>query len=250
MAELSNTVFDIPVGVWVDVLEFDTRDIRSCKLFIQGSSGNEHQTSEVFLIHDNSLVYLREVFQAYTRDPYLEFTASLTGNTVYLKANTSLVNTDIIVLGTGIPSAERASSNSDISQDSIISAAAAMKGLYPDDTTDYVALQAGSLFRENLVAELDREIADAVAVMNSPEFDALDDVNKAARMTQLTNGINERRAALQASIDADLSAVANVSSQVEMGAAVAGIAMSYSDPNAKALLDLTLNSATKAALVQ
>jgi len=246
--DISNTIYDIATSEWVPVVEFSTDTYRSAKLFIQGSSINEHQTSEVFVIHDNEKVYLREVYLIYTQDPFVTFTGEIVANTVRILANTSLPNTDIILYGIMLEVANKSKSNSSISQDKILEAAAAMKGLYPDDETDYVKAMAGSLYRENLVADFDRQIKDALAILSSGEFAALPEATQQTRIEELADLIAARSAALQESIDADIAAFTEVSTRVESGSVLAGISTSYADPQAKDLLDMTLNNAVKSAL--
>jgi hypothetical protein len=246
--ETSNTIYDIATNAWVPIEQFSTTEFRSAKIFVQGSSVNEHQTSELFVIHDNNLVYLREVYLIYTQDPFITFSGEIVDNSVRILANTSLPNTDIVLYGIMLEVANKSLSDSTISQDKILEAAASMRGLYPEDETDYIQLQAGSLYRENLVAELDREVNDTLVILNSPEFLALSVPEKQARMEELTAVINERSAALQSSIDSDIEAFQDISTKVESGSIVSGISSSYSDPYAKSLLDLTLNSEMKAIL--
>ena len=246
--ETTNTIYDIATAEWVPVVEFSTEEFRSAKLFIQGSSVNEHQTSEVFVIHDNDRVYLREVYLIYTQDPFVTFTGNIVSNTVTVYANTALQNTDIILYGIMLEVANKSKSNNSISQDKILEAAAAMRGLYPDDTTDYVKAMTGSLYREYLVANLDRQINDAIVTLSSPAFDALPEATQQERIEQFATLITERSAEIQASIDSDLAAFSEVSTRVETGSVIANISTAYADPQSKELLDLTLNTEVRTAL--
>ena len=240
--------YDIPANTLNNIVEFSTSDYRSGKLMIQGSSNNEHQTTEIFVIHDNVNLFLREVFLTYTQDPFITFTGHIVDNAVRILANTALPNTDIVVYGTMLEVVNKSSANSTISQDKILDAAKSMKGLYPDDNTDYVKAQTGSLYKSDLVEVLDRDIKDGIAIMSDPTFADRPIAEQQAFLDQLTATITERTAALQGAIDSDLNAIAEVNNKIEAGGLVTGIIDSYKDPQAKALLDLTLNSEIKAAL--
>ena len=246
--ETSNTIYDIAANTWVVIDQFSTNEYRSAKMFIQGSSVNEHQTSEVFLIHDNTKVYLREVYLIYTQDPFIQFTGEIVANTVRILANSALPNTDIVTYGIMLEVVNKSLADSSISQDKILEAAASMKGLYPNDNTDYVKAQTGSLYKENLVADFDRAINDTLNILNSPEFLAQSTSAKQAQIESLVATINERTAALQESIDADVTAFREISTKVESGSIVSGISSSYADPYAKTLLDMTLNNEMKTIL--
>lgn len=245
---ITSVKYDLPANSPNNIVEFATTTYRSAKFFIQGSSGNEHQTSEVFVIHDNSNVFLREVYLIYTQDPFISFTGHIVDNTVRILANTALPNTDIVVYGIMLEVVNKSAADSTVSQDKILDAAKSMKGLFPEDTTDYVRAQTGSLYRTDLVATLDREINDGLAMLSEPSFLNRPLAEQQEFIDKLADTIAERTAALQESIDTDLKAISEVNTKIESAGLVSGIIDAYSDPQAKALLDMTLNSEVKAAL--
>lgn len=246
---LTLTTYDIGANVLTEIMSWNVADYRSAKLYIQGSANAEHQMSELSVIQDNTFLYIRETNQSYTQDPFITFSGTIANNNaVSIMANTSLPNTDFVIYGIMMEVANRSAADSTISQDKILDAAAAMKGLYPDDTTDYVALQTGSLDKEHLVANMDREIRDGLEIMNRPEFAALSTAEQQAFIENLADVINTRSADLQAAIDADIAAIQEVDQKIEAAGLVGGIQSSYADPDAKKLLDKTLNSSVREAI--
>lgn len=237
------TVFDLEANTPTTIIEFSVNDYRSAKYFVQGSAGSEHQTSELFIIQDNINSYMREVDLIYTRDPFIRFSSQLTNNTVRILANTSIQNTDIVIYGIQLEVADKSFVSTEISQDKILENSATMQGLYPEDTTDYITEQAGSLYRPYLVENLNREIDDMLTLLNSEMFMGLSESAQKAMINNVADAINNRVQEIQDSIDSDLAAFDSVKSQIEAGSIMTNITESYSvDPNAKALLDMTLNT--------
>jgi len=246
---VSTTVYDIaPILVPNNIVSFSATEFRSGVYYIQASAGSEHQMTELSIIHDNQTVYLRETNSTYTRDPFVIFSARLSDNVVSIYANTSIANTDIVTYSILMEIINKSASDTTISQEKLLESATAMKALFPDDKTDYVALQAGSLLKPHLVEELDREVTDAIAKLQDPSFAALSVPEQQALMELVTDAINLRTTAMQSSIEADIAAKKEIDNKIESAGILTGIKTSYQDPNAKALLDLTLNSTVRAAL--
>lgn len=247
---LTITLYDVPANTNTAVMEWAVTDYRSAKLCIQGSSNSEHQMTELAVIHDNIYVYLRESNQSFTQDTFIQYYAKVdeaNGNVIIL-ANSTLPNTDFTIFGIMLEVINRSSADDTISQDKILDAATSMRGLYPEDSTDYVKAQTGSLYREDLIATMDREISDGLYTLNTPAFAALTLSEQEAYLNNLANVINTRSADLQTAIDADVNAIADVNNKIEAAGLVGGIQTAYKDPHAKALLDLTLNNTIKAAI--
>ena len=235
-------------NTWETAIEFNARRYRSAKYFIQGTANNEHQTSELFLIHDNNRVYVREVDLIYTQDPFIQFTGSLSDNVVRVMANTEFQNTSLVIYGIRLEVASNAESQSVISQDKILASARAMKGFYGEDGNNYVQLQANSIFNTVPLTTMDYHIREMSRKINSNEFNALSTAQKQAYLRDYANTINSSANALQNSIDSDIAAYNDVSKKIEAASVLATINTNYSDPESKALLNLTLQPSVKSKL--
>jgi hypothetical protein len=235
-------------NTWETAIEFNARRYRSAKYFIQGTANNEHQTSEVFLIHDNNRVYVREVDLIYTQDPFIQFTGSLSDNVVRVMANTEFQNTSLVIYGIRLEVASNAESQSVISQDKILASARAMKGFYGEDGNNYVQLQSNSIFNTVPLTTIDYHIREMSRKINSNEFNALSTAQKQAYLRDYANTINSSANALQNSIDSDIAAYNDVSKKIEAASVLATINTNYSDPESKALLNLTLQPSVKSKL--
>jgi hypothetical protein len=235
-------------NTWETAIEFNARRYRSAKYFIQGTANNEHQTSEVFLIHDNNRVYVREVDLIYTQDPFIQFTGSLSDNVVRVMANTEFQNTSLVIYGIRLEVASNAESQSVISQDKILASARAMKGFYGEDGNNYVQLQSNSIFNTVPLTTIDYHIREMSRKINSNEFNVLSTAQKQAYLRDYANTINSSANALQNSIDSDIAAYNDVSKKIEAASVLATINTNYSDPESKALLNLTLQPSVKSKL--
>jgi hypothetical protein len=237
------TYFGVPSGVNTAIISFSSKKYRSAKYLIQCSCNSEHQTSEVYVTHDNSHVYSREVDLIYTRDPFINFTSQIVNNTISILANTILDNTNIVVYGTRLEISTPANSLPEMSQKKILESAAVMRAYYPDSTTDYVLLQSGSLYTGNLVAELSQEVSDIVPLLLHQNFLSLSSGDKSTYISNLANAINTKSQSIQASIDSDITQYMNIAKQLEAVGIVSSIVFNYS--NSKSVLDLTLTSKIK-----
>lgn len=237
--------YDLPLNTWQDIISFSAKTFRSAKYFIQATSNNEHQSSEIFVIHDNVRVYTREVDQIYTTDPFIIFTSQFTDNTVKILANTSLPNTDLVIYGIKLEVATKASSKDTITQEKILESAKSMAGFYPSDPTDYIELQASSLLKPNSAYNLQDSIENLVERMTHYTFESLSDAEKESYIRDYANTINRVTLSMQASIDSDIAAHEDITKKIESASVVYGISSSYSDPRAKRLLDLTLQDNVK-----
>jgi len=236
--------YDMTPNTWQSVISFSAKDFRSAKYFIQGSAGVEHQTSEVFVIHDNTRVYTREVDLIYTADPFISFTSQFENDRVKVLANTALPNTDLVIYGIKLEVATTAASKELITQEKILESAKTMSGFYPDDNTDYVRMQAGSLYSES-ASFLNDYVSQLTSKLNSIEFNSLSIEAKDQYIRNYANTINTISKSMQESIDADIAAQQEISKKIESASAVFAISANYNDPKAKSLLDLTLNDSVK-----
>lgn len=235
-------------NTWETAIEFNARRYRSAKYFIQGTANNEHQTSELFLIHDNSRVYVREVDLIYTQDPFIQFTGTISDNVVRVLANTEIQNTNLVIYGIRLEVATNAESQAVISQDKILASARAMKGFYGEDGNNYVQLQANSIFNTTPMTTIDYHIREMSRKINSNEFRNLSTAQKQTYLLDYANTINSSARALQDSIDSDIAAYNDVSKKIEAASVVATINSNYSDPDSKGLLSLTLQPTVKSQL--
>lgn len=235
--------FGVPSGVNTAIASFSSKKYRSGKYLIQASCNAEHQTSEVYVTHDNTRVYSREVDLIYTRDPFINYTSQIVNNTVSILANTILDNTDIVIYGTRLEISTPANSYTRISQKKILDSDAIMSAYYPDSNVDYVYLQSQSLFKGNVVAELSQEVSDIVPKLLHQNFVALSSGDKSTYISNLANTINTKSRSLQISIDADISAYTSIGKTIESIGIVSAVVGSY--PKSKTVLDLTLTNKIK-----
>lgn len=240
--------YNLPVNTWKDVVSFSAKTFRSAKYFIQGTSNNEHQSSEIFVIHDNIRVYTREVDQIYTTDPFITFTAQFTDNTVKILANTALPNTDLVIYGIKLEVATKAESVDTITQEKILESAKSMAGFYPDDKTDYIEKQSSSILNPAALVALEDVVSNLVSRMTHDSFETLSVAEKENYIRNYANTINRLTTSMQTSIDSDIAAYEETTKKVESASIVYGISSSYSDPRAKRLLDLTLKDNVKTNL--
>lgn len=221
------------------ILEIVKTQYRSAKITIQASSNTEHQLSDVYLMHDNKLGYIRQIDYIYTIDPFVTFTASVDANNLYLNANSSLVNTDLVIYGSLFDNPTTAADQT-IDLESIVDTAATMASLYPNDGTDYAASMTSSLDKQNDIYVMYRKIEDGMAYMQSTEFSGQSAEFRAKYIQDLANSINNISATLDAAVDSDLQNYYDATKKIESMTAVSGLSSGYSDPNTKKLLDRVL----------
>lgn len=225
------------------VYEFVKTQYRSAKITIQASSNAEHQLSDVYLMHDNELAYIRQFNYIYTSDPFVEYTATIDSNNVYLKANTLLSNTDLVIYGTLFDNPVTAA-DQNIDLESVIDVATSVSSMYPDDNTDYTSAMTSSLNKQNDVYVLHRKINDSLAYMEGAEFAAQTPEFKEKYINDLANSINNISETLDSAVNSDIQNYYDVTKKIESMTAVSGLSVGYSDPKTKSLLDKVLKPET------
>lgn len=221
------------------VFEIAKTQHRSAKIVIQASSNAEHQLSEVYVMHDNKKAYIRQLDIIYTTDPFVTYTANINSNTMFLKATSTLANTDLI-LQADLFVASVAAADKTVDLEGIIDAATSISSLYPNDSTNYADAMTGSLSKQNDVYVLNRKINDSLEYMQTAEFNSQSASFKQKYMDDLANSINTISNTLDTSVDSDLRNYYEATKKIESMTAVSGLSAGYSDPNAKRILDRVL----------
>lgn len=246
--EETNFFYDVPGNTNTTIVSFSVNKVRSAKYFVQGSVGLDHQTSEVYIIHDSNTAFTRELGLIYTRNPFIKFTSKIESNTLSLIANSAIPNVDIVVYGVKLQVATKSSSLNAISQEKILESARGLSGFYPEDTTDYVRLQANSLFNTGTISTLDQTVSQMLDYLTNSTFNQLTLSQKQQYINDYANTINNITAEMQQFIDSDIAAQQEVSRKLESASLLYSVSNNYSDPNAKTLLDLTLTDTVKNTL--
>lgn len=234
-------------GNYQQIITFSANKFRSAKYWVQASAGHEHQASEIYLIHDNNLVYTREISTVYSQDPFIELTAQLSNGAISILANTAYPNTDFVIHGTRLRIARNSDSYEKISQTKIISNAQLLAD-FLHDGVDYVAYQSASLLSPNLIGNLVREVSDAIAEIGSLYFTGLNVAAQQAILLKWSSSIITRNEALQSSIDMDYAAYQEVARQVEALGIAYSLTAGYQNPLSKTVLTSTLNNTVKTIL--
>jgi len=237
--EIFEYKYDLPMNTPYVVASFTPQKIRSAKFFIQATSNVDHQTTEVFVVHDNLRVYTREVDVIYSHDPFITFTSQFTTNNVTVLATSTKPNTDIVIYSIRLPVITKANSNHTIDQGSIIDNARVLKGFFPEDNVDYISAQTGSLKKANTVAELNTQINDAIIKLNSSEFNSLSVEDKKQYINSIASSINTRSVSLQTSIDSDLSAYSDLEKVINAADVVSTLVINYASIDTKSLFSTT-----------
>lgn len=223
-----NTVFDIKKTQY-----------RSARITIQASSNVEHQLSEVYVMHDNNLAYIRQLNFIYTSDPFVEYTATIDANNLYLRANTTLPNTDLVIYGDLFDNPTTAEDQS-IDLERIVDISTTMSSLYPNENSDYAASMTSSLEKQNEVYVLYRKIEDGMEYMQTAEFTSASADFKSKYMNDLANSINSISNTLDSAVNTDVQNYYDATKKIESMTAVSGLSSGYSDPNTKRLLSRVL----------
>jgi hypothetical protein len=223
------------------IAQFSKSEYRSAKITIQASSNVEHQLSDVYLIHDNKLVYTRVTDLIYTIDPFVDFTANIDSNNVYLSANTTLANTDLVIYATLFDNPVT-SADKTIDLEKILESTTSMASLMPDDKTDYAAKLTSSLGKQDEIYLLKRKINESFAYMQTSDFTSQTSAFKQAYITDLTNSINNTSNTLNNSVQSDVQTFYDVSKKIESMSTLTNINLGYSNVNTKGLLDKILSS--------
>lgn len=223
------------------IAQFSKNDYRSARITLQASSNVEHQLSEVYLIHDNTTAYIRQIDFIYTTDPFIDYTATIDGNNVNLFANSSLANTDIVIFANLFDNPITADDKA-VNFDSIVSSAMAVSNMYPSDNTDYAAAMTSSLDKTEDIYLIQMRIDSAIAHMKTAEFNARSTADKNDYINALANAINNTASTLSSSVQADVQAFYDVSKKIEAASALTNINVGVSNPNVKVLMDKVLNA--------
>lgn len=232
---------DLPQSVMTSILSFDATKYRSAKYFIQGTSGSEHQMTEYSVIHDNAIVYGREVNTTYTIDPFITFSASFSGTNVNVTATSTLSNTNLVIYGIKLKTAKSANSYNDMSQQRILENHRILKTYY-SDSVDYISMQSGSLSNSTPIYELSRTINELIPRLTGQYFTSLSIANKQDELSSVANTINTNGAALQSLMDTDHNNFVMLSKRVELLNTAFSWSDSYTDWSAKPYLIRTLTA--------
>ncbi len=236
--------YDVPVSTKTAILSFNAKKFRSAKYYVQStaalgtslSANTEHQSTELFVLHDNRKVYFREVFTNYTIDPFSTFTAELLDGNVVVSVTSTLANTNYVIHGIKLRVAANNDSYETMSLKKILRTHYELD-LYYDEDAEYASEMAGSLFRGDLVENLFETVRNTVKSVSGGGNAA----NEAIKVKTMT-------AALQASIDADYAAYKKYTKIAETLNIVDEVQQFYLVPTTKPILDLVLNNTIKSNL--
>jgi len=234
-------------NVTYTILSFNAKQFRSAKYFVQATCVREHQLSELYIIHDNVLPYVREVGTTYTQDPYVDFSASLVNGVLSVLAKSQVANTSYLISGKRLKIAKTGLAHTEMSQGRILENAQLLTA-YLADGVDYVAYQSASLFKANLIAELARELRDMIAWMSSSTFDGLSLSDKQNTLLSYAETLNMRNAAIQIAIETDYTAYETVKKQLTALSVAFDITSNYANANARPVLTATLNNTINTGL--
>jgi len=237
--EIFEYKYDLPINTQTVIAHFNPQKIRSAKFFVQATSNVDHQSSEVFVVHDNQRVYTREVDVIYTHDPFITFTSQFAADNVTIMATSTKVNTDMVIYSIRLPVITKANSDHTFDQSKLIENARALSGFFPEDKVDYVAAQAGSLQNGGSVSQLNTEINEALVKLQSSQFTSLSTEGKKEYINSIATAINTKSVSLQQSIDKDLSAYADVEKLVNAADVVSTLVVNYASTDTKRLYDVT-----------
>ena len=226
------------------IAQFSKTDYRSAKVTIQASSDASHQLSEVYLLHDNSLVYIREINYIYSYDPFVDYTATIDANNVYLKATTTLPNTDLVIFGVLFDNPVTTSDKT-IDLEKIIESTTSIAALDPTDSTDYAAKITSSLDKNDEIYSLNRKLNESIQYMTSSEFTALSNTEQAQYMTDLTYYINTTSNTLNVTVQSDIQSFYDVGKKVEALSTLTNLNLGYTNKYTKRLIDKVLNANNK-----
>lgn len=227
-----------------NVAQFKKTEYRSARVTIQASSGAEHQLSEVYVIHDNDNAYLRQLDFIYTIDPYVSYTAQIDSNNVYIQANTSLSNTDLVIYADLFDNPV-SSSDKNIDLEKIIESTTSIASLLPDDKTDYVSMVTSSLNKGQELGDINKQINDALVYMQSASFLAQSASFQAGYINSLADSINSKSNTLNNTVQSDVQSFYDISKKIESVSTLTNLNLGYTNDNTKGLLDKILNANNK-----
>jgi hypothetical protein len=223
------------------IAQFSKTSYRSARITIQASSNNEHSLSEIYVLHDNENVYIRELDFIYTIDPFVDYTATIDTNNVYIMANTTLPNTDLVIFANLFDNPVTSADDS-IDLEKIIETSSTISSLLPEDKTDYAAQLTSSLNKESDVMNFNRKINDSLEYMTSSAFTALSNTAQATFISSLADFINNTSNTLSESVQSDVQAFYDTSKKIESMSTLTNINLGYSNDNTKGLLQKILNA--------
>jgi hypothetical protein len=242
------TYDDLAAATSTEVVVFDATRFRSAKYYIQATSGSEHQMTEYSVIHDNAIVYGREVMSTYTIDPFVTLTSTLSGTNVSINATSTLANTNLVIYGIKLKTAKSAKSYPEMSQHKIIENHKIMKSYFGDDV-DYVAMQTGAITNTGVISTLARTINDLVPELTGPSFVGLSTPEKQTKLTDMASALNTKASELQGLVDSDHNNFVMLSKRAEVLKMASLWSESNEDPAAKALMNVTLKQSVRENLV-
>jgi hypothetical protein len=121
---------------------------------------------------------------------------------------------------------------------------------YLEDGVDYVASQSGSLLRGDLTASLAQLFSDMLITFTNGGFLGQSTAAKQADILAMASRIKTARAAIQDRIDADYEEFVRVRKLTESLDIAYNLSVAYTDSTGNTIPEVTLNSATKTAILE
>lgn len=234
------------------IFSFDSRYFRSATYTVQATAADgdrAHQVTSLIVLHDNYHTYTRETATVYSQDPFITFTSRLLNKQVEVLATTALPNTDFVIHGVRLRIARASKTYGEMSQVRIIEGHELLQ-TYLDDGVDYVASQSQSLLRSDLVASLAQLFNDMLVNFSNAGFLTQGTAAKQAEILAMASRIGTARQAIQDRIDADYEEFVRVRKLAESLDIAYNLTAAYTDDTGNAIPELTLNSATKTAILE
>jgi hypothetical protein len=234
------------------LFSFDSRYFRSATYTVQATAADgdrAHQVTSLIVLHDNYHTYTRETATVYSQDPFITFTSRLLNKQVEVLANTALPNTDFVIHGVRLRIARASKTYGEMSQTRIIEGHELLQ-TYLDDGVDYVAAQSQSLLRSDLVASLAQLFRDMLVTFSNAGFLTQGTAEKQTEILAMSSRISAARQAIQDRIDADYDEFVRVRKLAEALDIAYNLTAAYTDDTGNAIPELTLNSATKTAILE
>jgi hypothetical protein len=234
------------------IFSFDSRYFRSATYTVQATAAaldRGHQVTTLIILHDNYHCYTRETATVYSQDPFVTFTSRLLNNRVEVLANTSAANTDFVIHGVRLRIARASKTYGEMSQKKIIEQHELLQA-YLEDGEDYVAAQSGSLLRGDLTASLAQLFSDMLITFTNGGFLSQPTGTKQTEILAMAERIKTARAAIQDRIDADYEEFVRVRKLTESLDIAYNLSVAYTDSTGNTIPEVTLNSATKTAILE
>jgi len=234
------------------IFSFDARYFRSATYTVQATAAaldRGHQVTTLIILSDNFHCYTRETATVYSQDPFVTFTSRLLNNRVEVLATTSAANVDFVIHGVRLRIARASKSYGEMSQTKIIENHESLQS-YLNDGEDYVSSQSQSLLRGDLTASLAQLFNDMLVNFVNASFLGQSTAQKQAGLLEMATKIKAGRQAIQDRIDADYAEFVRVRKLVEALDTAYSLATSYTDSTGNAIPSVTLNTTTKAAILE